>query len=223
MISQATSAKKYDRALALLSRTPSKEWFPGGFPYSGATQLMIDLPPERDQDKQEIFRLAMAADREQHVLVIGGDDFASMIVRFWQHIPPAIVMDAIDQVLDAAQSAEEGLTLNGVRGNVGFTSERDYRVFELLPVLRQLDNGNIALKAWWPSVSAYGRLVIAASQFSPQTALERVREIKDPEILLLLEVMLASKGLGVRADQSTTMVQKESSHISWSEFRRVEE
>ena len=410
MISQATTAKKYDRALALLSRTPSKEWFPSGFPYGEATQLMLDLPPERDQDKQEIFRLAMAADREQHVLVIGGDDFASMIVRFWRHIPPAIVLDAIDQLLDAAQFAEEGLTLNAASGNVGFSNEHDYRVFELLPILRQLDNDeadrllqssqqaqfqlkqfpngiqsldpsigdtlpkegepvhslggsiggsigasdqtnqvlqaanarvqqigrmaednprqaigaaaslpeavgpdwplelpraqaylgiaravmkknpsaakdaleemveslkhtahpyhamdkwldgiqiaremdevdlalklfrsgmeqadslrgedadpsdpNIALKAWWPSVSAYRRLVMAASQFSPQTALERVREIKDPEILLLLEVMLASKGLGVRADQSTTVVQKKSTHISWSEFRGVEE
>jgi hypothetical protein len=411
MISQATSAQKYDRALALLSRTPSKEWFPNGFPYGEATQLMLDLPPERDQDKQEIFRLAMAADRERHVLVIGGDDFASMIVRFWLHIPPAIVLDAIHQLLDAAHFAEEGLTLNAASGNVGFSNEHDYRVFELLPILRQLDNDeadrllqssqqaqfqlkqfpngiqsldpsigdtvpkegepahnlggsiggldregsneagqvlnaanarvreiarmaddnprqaiaaaatlpeavgpvwplelpraqaylgiaravmkknpsaandaleemveslkhaahpyramdkwldgiqiaremdevdlalklfrsgmeqadrlrsedadpsdpNIALKAWWPSVSAYWRLVMAASQFSPQTAMERVREIKDPEILLLLEVMLASKGLGVHADQSTTMVQKKSSHSSWSEFRGVEE
>jgi hypothetical protein len=411
MISQATRAKKYDRALALLSRTPSKEWFPGGFPYGQATQLMLDLPPERDQDKQELFRLAMAADREQHVLVIGDDDFASMIVRFWRHIPPAIVLDAIHQLLDAAHFGEEGLTLNGASGNVGFSNEHDYRVFELLPILRQLDNDeadrllqssqqaqfqlkqfpngiqsldpsigdtvpkkgepvhnlggsiggldrggasemdqvlnaanarvqeivrmagdnprqaiaaaatlpeevgpvwrlefpraqaylgfaravimknssaaqdaleemmeslkhtahpyramdkwldgieiaremddvdlalklfrsgmeqadrlrsedadpsdpNIALKAWWPSVSAYWRLVLAASQFSPQWALERVREVKDPEILLLLEVRLASMRLGVRADQSTTMVHKKSPDSSWSEFRGVEE
>jgi hypothetical protein len=82
---------------------------------------------------------------------------------------------------------------------------------------------NIALKAWWPSVSAYCRLVLAASQFSPQWALERVREVKDPEILLLLEVRLASMRLGVRADQSTTMVHKKSPDSSWSEFRGVEE
>src|SRR5712692_5688935 len=73
---------------------------------------------------------------------------------------------------------------------------------------------NIALKAWWPSVSAYWRLVLAASHFSPQTALEQVREIKDPEILLLLEVRLASRSLGARADQSTTMVHKKLSHNS---------
>ena len=87
MISQATSAKKFDRALELLSRTPSKEWFStvssDGFPFREATQLMLDLPPDREKDKQELFRVAMAADREQHFFTTRGDDLASMIVRFW--------------------------------------------------------------------------------------------------------------------------------------------
>jgi len=349
----------------------------------------------------------MASDSEHHSLTIGGDDFASMIVRFWQHIPPALALGAIQQVLDAAQSSEgTGVILNGASGLVGFTSERDYRVFEMLPILRQLDDTeadkilkesqqaqfqlkqfpsgiqsldptirdtpakegeqrgliggstappdatdqalqamntqvqeigrmaednprqaiaaaatlpesvgpvwrvefsraqaylgiarlvmkknpsaardaleemaqslkhaahpyramgnwidrmeiarqidevdfafklfragieqvdklrsedadpddpNLALKAWWPSVSAYWRLVQAASQLSPQNVLEQIREIKDPEILLLLEVRLANKGLGARADQSITMVHKKTSHQSWAEFRRLEE
>src|SRR5207302_6927871 len=53
------------------------------------------------------------------------------------------------------------------------------------------DDPNIAIKAWWPSVSAYWLLVLASSQFSPQTALEQVAKIKDPAILLLPEVRLA--------------------------------
>jgi hypothetical protein len=398
MISQARSAKKYDRAVELLSRIASiasKGWFP----YDEATQLMLDLPPERNQDKQEIFRLAMAADREQHSFAIGSDDFGSMIVRFWRYVPPALVLEAIHQVIDTTYP-QGGVSLNGTSGNVAFSSEHEYRVFELLPILRQLDNGeadqllqssqqaqlqlkqfpngiqsldpsigdtapkegepahmlggsigapdqrvsnetdqvlnaanarvrevarladdnprqaiaaaaalpeslgpdwpfefpraeaylgiarvlmkknasaakdaleamaeslkpaahaymvmnewlegiaiaremddvdlalklfrsgmeqadrlrsedadpddpNIAIKALWPSVCAYRRLIMATSQFSPQTALERVREIKDPEILLLLEVKLASKKLGSRADQSAIMVHKKSSH-----------
>jgi hypothetical protein len=83
------------------------------------------------------------------------------------------------------------------------------------------DDPNTALKVWWPSVSAYWRLVQAASQFSPQTALSRVREIKDQEILLLLEVRLANQSVGARADQSITMVHQKSSN--WSEFSRLEE
>ena len=402
MVSRAITAKKFDRALELLNREPSKQ----NFPYSEATQLMLELPPERHTDKQEIFRLAMESDHERHSMVIGGDDFASMIVRFWQHVPPPLALVAIHQVLDAARSQDgSGVTLNAASGKVvGFTSERDYRVFELMPVLRQLDddeadkilkasqqaqaqlkqfpNGiqsidrtitdtppkegeqrqglggsgapnevdqvlqatnsqvqdigrmaernprqaiaaaatlpesvgkywraefpraqaylaiartamkknpsaatdaleemaaslkhasypyhamdswlegmatareigevdlavklfrsgmeqadklrsedadtddpNLALKAWWPSVSAYWRLVQAASQFSPSTALEQVREIKDPEILLLLEVRLANNGLGARAEESTTMVHKKTSHRSWGEHRLPE-
>jgi len=139
MISQATTAKKFDRALELLSRTPSKEWFPRMFPFREATQLMLELPPDREQDKQEIFRVAMAADRERRWFTTSGDDLADMIVRFWRHIPPGIVLEAIHQGLDRANFAEEGLTLNSASGKMGFSNEHDYRVFELLPVLKELD------------------------------------------------------------------------------------
>ncbi len=392
MVSRATSAKKFDRALELLSRTPSKDWFSDGFPFREATQLMLDLPPDREKDKQELFQVAMTADREQRIFTTSGDDLASMIVRFWRHVPPALALGAIHQVLDRA-FFEEGLTLNTASGSVGFSNEHDYRVFELLPILRELDNDeadkllqrsqqaqlelkqfsngmqsidpsigdtlpkgepvhnlgpsighpgvsvgygpdprvretlrmvvdnpqqaiavaatlpetvgssdwpfefpraeaylgiaralakrnpsaasdvleqmaeslkhithpyqtmgqwlegitiareideldlalnlfrlgmeqadrlrsedadpddpNTAIKAFWPSVCAYSGLILAASQISPQTTLARVREIKDPEILLLLEVKLASKKLGARDSQSSTMVHKKSSH-----------
>jgi hypothetical protein len=402
MISQATSTKKFDRALELLSRTPSKEWFPQMFPFREATQLMLELPPDREKDKQEIFRVAMAADRERRWFTTSGDDLADMIVRFWRHIPPAIVVEAIHQVLDRANFAEEGLTLNSASGKMGFSNEHDYRVFELLPILKELDldeadkllqssqqaqlhlkqfpNGiqsldpslgdsvpkedepphktwistpeldrgvsnqtdqglnaanarvreivrtaednprqaiaaaatlpetvgshdwpfefprveaylgiahalmkknpsvagdaleemaeslkhmaphpyqtmgqwlegiaiarkmdqtdlalnlfrsgmeqadrlrnqdndpddpNTAIKAFWPSVCAYSGLVLNVAQISPQTALQRIQEIKDPEILLMLEVKLANKQLGARDFQSSAMVHKRSSH-----------
>jgi hypothetical protein len=355
----------------------------------------------------------MAADSEEHSLVIGGDDFASMIVRFWRHLPPGVALEGIHQVLDAAKSMKDtGITLNAASGNVGFVSEYDYRVFELQPILRELgdseadkvlsdspqaqfglqqfpngiqsmnpvirdtlpkkgeyaqisgavgsansvgqdlqdvntadaynsriaeivrmagdnprqaiaaaatlpdsdgrraalaenpraqallaiaravmkknpaaakdalegmaealqnalhpyrgmgywtegmniakqvdevdlalklfrsgmdqadklgredadsDDPNLALKAWWPSVSASWQLVRTASEISPGVALERVREIKDPEILLVFEVRLANKGLGARIDQSITMVHKKSSHDGWAEYHSGEE
>src|SRR5712692_7383832 len=116
MVSRATSAKKFDRAIKLLGRVEPDE----SFPYGEATELILALPPAHDADKQDIFRLAMASDSEHHSLTIGGDDFASMIVRFWQHIPPALALGAIQQVLDAAQSSEgTGVILNGASGLVG--------------------------------------------------------------------------------------------------------
>ena len=402
-IANATTAKKFDRALELLNRLSPEQ----GFPYQEATELMLELPPDREADKQEIFGLAMARSSESHLT--GGDDFAGMIVRFWQHVPPALALEAIHQVLDTAEHrAGTGVTLNASSGPVGFVAEYDYRLFELLPVLKQLDEGeadkilkdsqqaelqlkqfpngiqsvdpsirdtppkegeagqglrmsfgapnqtaqdlersearveeigrtaednprqaiaaaaalpesvpfgsnedeffpraqayvaiartamkknrpaardaleqmaasltdaahpyhavehwgegmtiakemgevdlavklfrsgmgqvdklkkedtdsddpNLALKAWWPSVWAYWWLLKAAAQFSPTTALEQVRAMKDPEILAVLEVRLADNSLGARAGESITMVNKtRSSRNSWSEFRAPE-
>jgi hypothetical protein len=52
--------------------------------------------------------------------------------------------------------------------------------------------------------------------------LDQIREIKDPEILLLLEVRLANNGLGAPAEESITMVHKKTSHRSWGEYRLPE-
>jgi hypothetical protein len=135
MISKAIAAKKLDQALNLLKQSPHE-----GFPYGEATNLMLELPPAREGEKQEIFGWAMAADHEQHSLVVGGDDFGSMIVRFWQHLAPAVVLQAISQVLDGAQSNKSGISLGSGSNRASFNSEYQYRVFELLPVLRELDS-----------------------------------------------------------------------------------
>ena len=135
MITKALAAKKLDHALNLI-----KQSSPKGFPYGEATNLMLELSPERDFEKQEIFEWAMAADHEQHSLVIGGDDFGSMIVRFWQHLAPAVVLQAISQVLDGAQSTGSEISLGSGSNRASFNNEYQYRVFELLPVLRELDS-----------------------------------------------------------------------------------
>ena len=91
IVSHETAAEKFDRAISLLSRFASVD----RFPYREATELMLALPPTRDADRQDIFQLAMASDSKSHSFSVEGDDFAGMIVRFWQHIPPALVLDAI--------------------------------------------------------------------------------------------------------------------------------
>lgn len=134
MIAKAIAAKKLDRALNLLKQAP-----PDGFPYREATDLMLELPTARDAQKQEIFQWAMAADHDYHALVVGGDDFASLIVRFWKHVAPALALQAVHQVLDGARSSREQISLGSGSAKASFSNEYDYRVFELLPVLRELD------------------------------------------------------------------------------------
>jgi hypothetical protein len=139
MMSKAFTAKKLDRARDLLKQTSSER-----FPYGVAAQLMLELPPARDDERQEIFQLAMAADRDQHSLIIGSDDFASMIVRYWKHLAPAVVLEAIHQVIDGAQSNQHQISLGSGSTKASFSNEHEYRVFELLPVLRELDEDEAA-------------------------------------------------------------------------------
>ncbi len=137
IISKAAHARQFDKALSFLNQLPADH----GFPYGAATELMLLLPPERNAQKQEIFLRAMASDREAPTMLIGGgDDFASMIVRFWRRLPPTIALVAIRQVLDEAQSNKAPIALRSASTSVSFNSPEEYRIFELLPILRELDN-----------------------------------------------------------------------------------
>ena len=136
IISDAAHARQFDRALRFLNQLPVDQ----AFPYGAATELMLRMPPERNAQKQEIFLRAMASDREAPTMLIGGDDFASMIVRFWRHLPPAIALAAIRQVLDEAQSNKAPIALRSASTSASFNSAYEYRIFELLPILRELDN-----------------------------------------------------------------------------------
>lgn len=135
MVSQVVSAKKFDRAVQLLHRAPVNQ----EFPFGSATQLMLAMPPDRETDKQQIFLLAMARDQQAHSFTLGGDDFAMMIARFWQHVPPAVALDAIHQVLDQAKSEAAEISLSSAAGSLNFNSLYEYRLFELVPILKQLD------------------------------------------------------------------------------------
>jgi hypothetical protein len=134
MLNRAIAAKTYDRAIALLNQIPAAD-----FPYPKATDLMLKLPASRDADRQQIFLRALACDKESHSFIIGGDDFSAMIVRFWQHVPPAVVLEGIHQILDQAKSDTTHVGLQSKSADVSFDNEYEYRLFELLPVLEELD------------------------------------------------------------------------------------
>jgi len=148
---------------------------------------------------------------------------------------PSVAKDALEEMQESLKHTAdpyramdkwvEGIAIAKEIGEVDLALKLFRSGMEQADKLRREDadpsDPNTAFKAWWPSVSAYWRLVLAASKFSATTALEQVREIKDSEILLLLEVRLASRSLSARADQSTTMVHKKVA--VWNESRVPEE
>ena len=136
MVERAVDRRDFDRALSLLNQIPSDQ----DYPYAAATQLILRLPAGHEAEKHAIFVNAMAHDREHGSLgVEGGDDLSGMVVRFWRHFPPELVLDAIDQILDHSRTDDTQIVMKASSGPINFDNVYQYRLFELLPVLRELD------------------------------------------------------------------------------------
>ena len=55
---------------------------------------------------------------------------------------------------------------------------------------------SLALKAWWPSVALFSALLSSAAHISPQTALELIHKLQDPDLVTLFQIRLANDRLG---------------------------
>ena len=120
------------------------------FPYGEAEHLINKLTAQQSGERQAVFSSAVAAYRNS-----GGDSqsrFAdgmqSLILGTYNSLPPAMVADAIDLVLDTAakqqasdqeQHQQASITVGGKGGQANFSSMYDYDLFELLPVLDEVD------------------------------------------------------------------------------------
>lgn len=135
MIERALQRKNLARALYLLNEIPADQ----EYPYHAAIQLILRLPAGHETEKHSIFTSAMIHDREHVSLGAEGDDFAGMVVRFWRHFPPEQVLDAIDQILDESKSDDTQIGMSASSGQINFNNVYQYRLFELLPILKELD------------------------------------------------------------------------------------
>lgn len=140
--------KKTDRALELVYRTGAE----GEIPYGAAEKIMETMTPEQASEKQQLFTAALASyqdhDHADSGVSIGNGDFADMIVRFQKDLPPGLVHQAIDAVLDSARKRAEKqsgdaqpmtISIASAQGAVQMNSLYQYRLFQLLPVLRTID------------------------------------------------------------------------------------
>lgn len=113
------------------------------FPYDLATPLMLHLPGSKAADRQMLFSLALASYREHShkQLTVGGEDFTRMVVRFWEELPPQLVLEAIDEILKQAKDAQSGsISFSSPKGSAAFSSLYEARMFEFVPIIRDLDS-----------------------------------------------------------------------------------
>ena len=141
LINQYTQKKNFARAKALLATAAGFE----RYPYSEATNLMLALPAS-SPDRLSIFMQAFSnfQQHDSNTPPRLTDDFGEMLVRFWQDLPQAAVINAIDSLLSAAQEVDKNqrmkLSFSTPQGRSGsFASGYEIRLFQLIPILEQLD------------------------------------------------------------------------------------
>jgi hypothetical protein len=140
LIGQYTNNKDFDRALKLAQRSYDEGYFPLG----EAGGLLIALPPDRSADRLEVFNLALGYIQQNRQSQGSLNYFGTMVARFWKHLPPSAVLEAIEELLDRAKEADEKgqpfrMAAATERGTLEVTSFYEYRLFQMLPVLKQLD------------------------------------------------------------------------------------
>lgn len=141
LLSYYEAHKQFDRAVQVLYRIAAEQ----EMPYEAAGRLMSAIPPERHSDLLQIFTTALASYRD-HKEHTNSGDFPALVVKFKDQLPPAIVREGIDEVL--AQAADELKDSGGKRGTFSmsspygsatFGSMYEFRLFQLLPLLQELD------------------------------------------------------------------------------------
>jgi hypothetical protein len=138
------AAKKgdVDAALGLLSSEISRG---AEYPYDRALAVMKALPEDDRSDRDRIFAQALSIFRERHKRATAGmEDLGTIIVRFWRKLSPGLVLEAVNELLDSALDENVAdshleVTVNSQSSARSFGSLYQYRLFQLLPVLRALD------------------------------------------------------------------------------------
>jgi hypothetical protein len=116
------------------------------YSYLEAASLMDALPESRRDERIAIFSQALANYQSFNTDQMPSDyDFPSMLVRFWRQLSPAMVMDAADTILTKTKEDDSGFSklpmtvMTSSKGNIRFSSAYELRLFELMPIIRELD------------------------------------------------------------------------------------
>jgi hypothetical protein len=138
LVQHYVSKKDFSHALDILSQFADAT----EYPFGSAADLLLALGPDRSADRMTIFNQALS-NFEQHSSNngIGQDDMASFLGRTWNQVPPTLVVESIDKMLDEAKSSasHSHISMATEKGSIDLSSEYQQRLFQLLPILRELD------------------------------------------------------------------------------------
>jgi hypothetical protein len=131
-----------DKALDMLAQDISQS---SEYPYSQAMNVMRTLPASDRENKDRVFAQALTYYRVKNDKYnITMFDLGAMVEKFWRDLSPGLVLEAIDAILDSAESEatadfHQEISLSSSKGAAGFGSIYQYRAFQLMPALNALD------------------------------------------------------------------------------------
>jgi tetratricopeptide (TPR) repeat protein len=139
----------WDRAIEVVYRiAPEQE-----VPYDAVMRIIHGLPEDRAGDRNQLFSTALTSFKNHPTqrgrVQIGGSDFASLIQTSWKMLPRETVLDAIHAVLEKTRQQSQdssggpqpmSIAMSSANGGVAFNSMYEFRLFQLLPVLKQIDS-----------------------------------------------------------------------------------
>jgi hypothetical protein len=142
LASEYIRKKNLDRARQLMDQIDDDH-----YSYYLAGEMMAALPVSRREERLAVFAEAFRNYQNRSLEEVApneADDFGVFVVRFWREVP-LMTLDAIDTILDRSKGRDESkkahsVTINLLSGkSLAFESEYEYRLFQLLPILRELD------------------------------------------------------------------------------------
>ncbi len=131
-----------ERALRLMDQIDDDH-----YSYLLAGQMMAALPVSRREERLAIFAQAFRNYQNRNLEDVAPNelnDFGVLLVRFWRDVP-SMALDAVDTILERSKDRDESkkahsVTVTLLSGkSLAFESEFEYRLFQLLPILQELD------------------------------------------------------------------------------------
>ena len=144
LLSYYKKQNNLDRAMQVVYRLGAEQ----EIPYGAVTKLIEMLAPQQNAEVQQLFAVSLSSYREhKHQGFAHGDGFPELIVKTWKRVPASLAEDAINEVLSQADPANNSdpnaqkmsISIASKKGAVAFNSAYQWRLFQFIPVLRQLD------------------------------------------------------------------------------------
>jgi hypothetical protein len=145
LLSYYQKNNELDRAMQVVYRIAAE----GEVPYDAVGRILDALSLERASDAQQLFAITARSFADHPpkagTFRMGGGDFSSLVLKEWKKLPKEMVLDAVHEILKQAQgtgddsSPRASVSVASPSGAVAFNSMYEFRLFQMLPILRQLD------------------------------------------------------------------------------------